>query len=320
MKTNDAMTIIWSDRFVDHAMDGHPERPERITALKSALDDAGIFAGSRVLQPEPAPVEAIELVHAPRLIELVRQTAESGGGWLDPDTYVSPDSYDVALLAAGGVTQALEAALDHGPAFAFVRPPGHHAEPGRAMGFCLFSNVAVAVEQVRRARGIERVAILDWDVHHGNGTQAAFWTEPDILFISLHQYPFYPGTGAAQETGGGAGEGATLNIPLPAGSDDSVYRRAFEERVLPAMRTFEPELIVVSAGYDAHADDPLANMLVSTEGFRWMTGEVASLARECCDGRLALALEGGYNLQSLGASAVATIEEISAQYGIGAAR
>lgn len=317
MKTNDVMTIIRSDRYADHATGSHPERPERIVALKMALDGAGLFDANRVVAPEPASVAAIERVHDSRLIELIQQTAESGGGWLDPDTYVSPDSYDVALLAAGGVIQALDAALDDGPAFAFVRPPGHHAEPNRAMGFCLFNSVAVAVEHIRAERGVERVAILDWDVHHGNGTQAAFWTNPDVLFVSLHQYPFYPGTGAAEETGGGDGEGATLNLPLAAGGDDALYRLAFEERVLPAIKHFEPELIVVSAGYDAHAEDPLANMRVTTEGFRWMAGEVAQLALDHCDGRLALALEGGYNLQSLGASAVVTIEEIRSRYGIG---
>ncbi len=311
------MTIIWSDRFADHATGSHPERPERIQALKAALDAAGVFAANQTHDPTPASVEAIERIHAPQLIELVLQTAGSGGGWLDPDTYVSPASYEVALLAAGAVTQALEAALAGAPAFAFVRPPGHHAEPRRAMGFCLFNSVAVAVEEIRARHGVERVAILDWDVHHGNGTQAAFWTDPDVLFVSLHQYPFYPGTGAAAETGAGAGEGATLNIPLAAGCDDAVYQRCMEEQALPAIADFAPELVVVSAGFDAHRDDPLANMQVSTEGFRWMAGAVAELALEHCDGRLALALEGGYNLQSLGASAVATIEEIRARYGMG---
>jgi acetoin utilization deacetylase AcuC-like enzyme len=317
MKTNDAMTIIWSDLYQNHATGSHPERPERIASLKLALDEAGLFESNRVVAPVPASVESVDLVHDPRLAEFVRQLAASGGGWLDPDTYVSPASYDVALLAVGGVTQALAAALTDGPSFAFVRPPGHHAEPGRAMGFCLFNNVAVAVEQIRRDNGIERVTILDWDVHHGNGTQAAFWSNPSVQFISLHQYPFYPGTGAANETGSEEAEGTTINIPLRAGSDDAVYRQAFEDRVLPSIREFEPEMIVVSAGFDAHADDPLANMRVSTEGFRWMAQQIADLALDVSGGRLALALEGGYNLQSLGASAVAVVEEIRTRYGIG---
>jgi len=319
MKTNNVMTIIWSDRFEDHGMDGHPERPERIAALRTALDEAGVFRRHRIVEPEPSQPDIVDLVHDPRLIDLVRQTAESGGGWLDPDTYVTPESYDVALLAVGGVTQALEAALDYGPSFAFVRPPGHHADPGRGMGFCLFNSVAVAIQKIRRDRGIERIAVLDWDVHHGNGTQAAFWSDPDVLFVSLHQYPFYPGTGAANERGEGEGLGSTINIPLAAGSDDADYRQAFEEQVLPAIRSFEPQLVVVSAGFDAHLEDPLANMRVTTDGFRWMAAQVAGLARDVCEGRLALALEGGYNLQSLSASAVAVIDEIEQQYEIGAA-
>ncbi len=178
----------------------------------------------------------------------------------------------------------------------------------------------MAVEQIRRDHGIERITILDWDVHHGNGTQAAFWSNPGVQFISLHQYPFYPGTGAANETGSGEAEGTTVNIPLRAGSDDAVYQQVFEDRVLPSIRTFEPELIVVSAGFDAHRDDPLANMRVSTDGFRWMAQQIADLAIDISGGRLALALEGGYNLQSLGASAVAVIEEIRTRYGIGDTR
>ncbi|CAN5753158.1 histone deacetylase [soil metagenome] len=320
MKTNNVMTIIWSDRFEDHATGSHPERPERIAALRSALDESGVFQRSRVMAPEPAAQETVELVHATRLIDLVRETAESGGGWLDPDTYVSPASYDVALLAVGGAIQALEAAIDDGPSFAFVRPPGHHAEPMRAMGFCLFNSVAVAVEKIREHRGIERIAILDWDVHHGNGTQAAFWINPEVLFLSLHQYPFYPGTGAGNEQGGNDALGTTVNIPMPAGSGDDDYRAAFETRVMPAIRSFDPEMIVVSAGFDAHLEDPLANMRLTTDGFRWMAGQVAGLAQEVSDGRLALVLEGGYNLQSLGESAVAVIEEIEKQFEIGADR
>lgn len=318
MNARDVMTIIWSDEYEKHATGSHPERAERIRAVKAALEEAHLFDTCRVVRPIPATVESIGLVHDQRLIELIHDVAESGGGWLDPDTYVSPDSFDIAMLAAGGVTQALEAALNGLPAFAFIRPPGHHAEPRRSMGFCLFNNVAVAVEEVRRKHGIERIAILDWDVHHGNGTQAAFWSDPDVLFVSLHQYPFYPGTGGSDESGGYDASGMTLNIPMAAGSGDADYRRAFEDRVLPAIQVFRPDLIVVSAGFDAHAEDPLANMRVTTDGFRWMAGMIADMALDVCEGRLALALEGGYNLQSLGESVVTVIEEIQNRYGIGA--
>ena len=182
------------------------------------------------------------------------------------------------------------------------------------MGFCLFNNVAIAVERARREQGLGRVAILDWDVHHGNGTQAIYWDDPETLFVSLHQYPFYPGTGAEHERGGDGALGATLNIPLRAGSGDEVYLRAFDEIVVPALRQFRPELIAVSAGFDAHVDDPLANMRVTTEGFRAMARAVAREARELCEGRLALVLEGGYNLQSLSDCVVAVIEEVSGAY------
>jgi acetoin utilization deacetylase AcuC-like enzyme len=305
------MTIVWSDAYRNHETGSHPERPGRIDALKRGLGEAGIFERHRAVEPHQATVEDLALVHAPPLIELVERIAESGGGWLDPDTVVSPASCDIAKLAAGGAIRAVETALEGGTAFALVRPPGHHAEPGRAMGFCLFNNVAVAVERARHLHGVERVAILDWDVHHGNGTQAAFWTDPDVLFVSLHQYPFYPGTGAASERGGGAGEGATVNIPLGAGSGDAEYAQAFEEVVVPAIRIFGPELLVVSAGFDAHWDDPLAMMQVTTGGFRRMARLAGELAGELCEGRLALVLEGGYNLQSLSDSVVAVIDELT---------
>ena len=314
------MTIIWSERYRDHDTGSHPERPARIDALQQALEHAGVFAHHYIVAPEPVAEADLELAHHSSLIEGVRHVARTGGGWIDPDTYVSPASYEVALLAAGGASAAVDAALAGRPSFALVRPPGHHAEPARAMGFCLFNNVAVAVERARRDRGLGRVAIVDWDVHHGNGTQAIYWDDPETLFVSLHQYPFYPGTGAEHERGGAGAEGTTLNIPLPAGTGDDVYQRAFEELVLPALGDFTPELLVVSAGFDAHVDDPLANMRVTTEGFRWMARAIAEAARELCAGRLALVLEGGYNLQSLSECVVAVIEEISGAYRNGASQ
>jgi acetoin utilization deacetylase AcuC-like enzyme len=306
--------LIWSDTYRAHETGSHPESPERIVALERALRAAGMFADRPVLDPTPAALEAILAVHAPRLVDLIQRAAHMGGAWLDPDTWVSPESYDVARLAAGGACRAVDAVMgseQEAPrAFAFVRPPGHHAEPDRAMGFCLFNNVAIAAEHALGAYGLERVAIVDWDVHHGNGTQAAFWRRPDVLFISLHQYPFYPGTGAAGERGAGAGEGYTVNIPLPAGSGDDAYRRAFDEVVVPTLSSFAPELILVSAGFDAHASDPLAMMRVSTSGFVAMARAIGDAATALCGGRLVLVLEGGYNLTALGESAVAVVRTL----------
>jgi acetoin utilization deacetylase AcuC-like enzyme len=310
---NDARTaIVWSDSYQDHETGSHPESPERIAAVGRALRSAGMFDDRTVLTPEPAEAEAILAVHAPHVVDLVQRAARQGGAWLDPDTYVSADSYEVALLAAGGACQAVDAVLTGAErrAFAFVRPPGHHAEPDRAMGFCLFNNIAVAAEHALNAHGLERVAIVDWDVHHGNGTQAAFWRRPDVLFISLHQYPFYPGSGSAAERGDGPGEGYTINIPLPAGSDDAVYHAQLTDIVIPALQAFQPDLLFISAGFDAHTDDPLAMMRVTTDAFANWARLLKGTADDLCDGKLVLLLEGGYNLRALGESVVAVLRAL----------
>jgi acetoin utilization deacetylase AcuC-like enzyme len=241
-------------------------------------------------------------VHTVEHIETIAATAGQPGVMLDPDTFTSPDSYEVALLAAGAAVQAMEHALDHGEAaFALVRPPGHHAERDRAMGFCLFNNVAVAAAAAL-ARGLDRVAIVDIDVHHGNGTQWAFYDEPRVLYVSTHQHPFYPGTGAADERGTGAGLGFTLNIPMPAGSTDEDYRRAYET-VAGRLAEFQPQLLLISAGYDAHRDDPLASMYATVDGYAAVVGQVLDAAK--CP--VALVTEGGYDLEALGKCIAATI-------------
>lgn len=309
----DRTALIWSPRFREHATGAHPESPERIDALQRALDAAGMWDGRLVLDPVPATMEAVLAVHTPEMVAFTQAVAARGGGYLDPDTIVSPASWEVALLAAGGACRAVDTVL-HGDAlraFALGRPPGHHAEPDEAMGFCLLNSVAIAARHAQRS-GAARVAILDWDVHHGNGTQAVFWRDPSVLFVSLHQYPFYPGSGAAAERGADAGVGTTLNIPLRAGSGDEVYLDAFERLALPALEAFAPDLLLISAGFDAHHDDPLAMMRMTTAGFATLARRVQAAAQALCGGRLVLVLEGGYNLDALGDSVVATIRALDA--------
>jgi acetoin utilization deacetylase AcuC-like enzyme len=244
----------------------------------------------------------LETVHTPRHVDRIESVApENGYVYLDADTPMSPGSYRAALQAVGGTLAAIDAVMEGRIANAFcaIRPPGHHAEPTRAMGFCLFNNVAVAARYVQRRHHVDRVLILDWDVHHGNGTQAAFYDDATVLYVSLHQYPWYPGTGSADERGDGAGEGYTLNVPLAAGRGDDEYLSAFDVRIAPAVRAFAPEFVLISAGFDAHRDDPLAMMNLTEAGYRAMTDAVLTWAAESAHGRIVSCLEGGYNLTAL---------------------
>lgn len=306
---------VYDPRYLQHDTGfGHPERADRLKAIENRLVETGLKPRLIEIPPRPATREEIQWVHQPSYVERVAQTAGRPGGYLDPDTVVSPGSYPAALLAAGGLLAAVEGVMegevDH--AFAMVRPPGHHAESDHAMGFCLFNNVAVAAEGLIRKYGLNRVAVVDYDVHHGNATQHMFYDRSDVFYASTHRYPFYPGTGAAEETGTGPGLGFTLNCPMAAGWGDEEYRRVFNERLIPALREYRPEFILVSAGFDAHRRDPLGGMKVSEQGFAWMSGELEKVAREFCRGRTVYTLEGGYDLEGLSKSVQGVLELLMA--------
>ena len=292
--------LVTSDRFADHLTPpGHPERPERAEVMQ-VIGSRFRATGGAVLEPRAATDEDLTRVHTrEHLASLasVRGTA----AMLDPDTFTSPESEDVARLAAGAVLTAIDCVRgrpDHARALALVRPPGHHAEAAKAMGFCLFNNVAVGAAYAR-VSGAARVAIVDFDVHHGNGTQWTFYDDPTVLFASSHQFPYYPGTGAAEESGRGAGTGFTLNVPLEVGATDRDVEDAYARVVLPRVRAFEPELIMVSAGFDAHENDPLGQLRMTTAGFGRLTKAIVDLADEVCAGRVVLVTEGGYDLHAL---------------------
>ena len=305
--------VVLDELFLGHEPPGpHPERPERARAIGRGLFDHGLHDRGERLHTRRAREEELGRVHrAGYLADLERQVP-GRSGWLDEDTYFSPGTWPAALAAAGGAIDLVHASLDGRcpRGLAIVRPPGHHATPDHAMGFCLLNNVAIAAAAAR-AEGASRVAIVDWDVHHGNGTQDAFWEDPSVLFISTHQYPFYPGSGAASEIGGGAGKGTTMNVPLPEGSGDAEYAAAFDELIVPALLAFKPELILVSAGYDAFKDDPLAGMEVTAGGFARMARSVRTVADVLCDGRMVCILEGGYDLAGIAGGILATFDTLA---------
>jgi acetoin utilization deacetylase AcuC-like enzyme len=296
---------------LDHDTGMHPERADRIRALEASLSERD-WLGWTVVDAPPASEEQLLLVHSHDHVERVRRACEASDP-LDLDTPVVPASWDAGLRAAGGACALVEALISGAAptGFAALRPPGHHAEPDRAMGFCLFSNAAIAARHALTALGAERVAIVDWDVHHGNGTQAAFYASREVLFVSLHQWPFYPGTGASGETGSGAGEGYTLNLPLPSGSGHDDWLARLEGDALPALRAHRPDLILISAGYDAHRDDPLGGCLLDAESYAAMTASLCAVADEV-GAPIGAMLEGGYDLDALVASTVATMTALAA--------
>jgi acetoin utilization deacetylase AcuC-like enzyme len=304
-----SVVLVSSKRFVDHVTPaGHPERPERAQVL-SAVAATFKEQGGEVVEPRSASDDDLLRVHTQEHVDAIVAT-RGRAGMIDEDTFTSPESDEIARLAAGAVLTGVDRALD-GPkgsrALVLVRPPGHHAEADRAMGFCLYSNIAVGAAYAR-SRGCARVAIVDYDVHHGNGTQWIFYEDPTVLFVSSHQYPFYPGTGAASEKGRGEGLGFTLNIPLAAGAKDDEIERKYAEQVVPAVRSFRPDLLMISAGFDAHEMDPLGQLRMTTEGFGRLTKTLVDLANEVCEGRMVLVTEGGYDLTALSDSLKAVID------------
>jgi acetoin utilization deacetylase AcuC-like enzyme len=295
--------LLADDAMLCHVQDPrHPESPERLRAVRERLSSQPV-AGTRWQAPRPATREEVARVHSPEYVELVDRV-RGRRVHLDPDVVTSAGTTDASYLAAGAAIEAVEAVVSGAArnAFALVRPPGHHAEAGRAMGFCVFANVAIAAEHARRVLGCERVLVIDWDVHHGNGTQHIFEARSDVLVFGTHQWPYYPGTGALDEVGCGAGEGYTVNVPLPAGMGDGDYAAVFAELLVPVAEAFAPDLVLVSAGFDPHRDDPLGGMMVTSDGFARLCGVVREVAERHAGGRLALVLEGGYDLDGLASS------------------
>jgi acetoin utilization deacetylase AcuC-like enzyme len=294
------VAVVEDPRYRQHrGPGGHPERPERLAAVGDAV--AARRASLEAVAPRPASPDEILLVHDAALLRQLEAASARAPVHLDADTYMGPESLEVAFLAAGGLVD-LTRSVVRGEAragFAAVRPPGHHAERNRSMGFCLLNNVAIAARAVQREAGLERVLVFDWDVHHGNGTQHSFEDDPSLLYASTHQFPYYPGTGDFDEAGTGRGAGYTLNLPLPAGCGDAEYVGAVQRVLVPVAQAYRPQLILVSCGFDAHRDDPLASMQVSAEGFRALATIVRALADELCGGRVVFALEGGYALSGL---------------------
>jgi len=312
--------LIYHPDYLLHSQDRHPERKERLEHIMAALEEKRLLDRVKRIAPEPAEVEDIALIHDRDYIQSIEEACRMGRRFLDMDTYIVPESYRVALLSAGGALSGLRAVMEASgtntnKVFAFNRPPGHHAERNRAMGFCLFNNIAVAAAAAKRDYGLKRVAIVDWDVHHGNGTQHSFEDDSEVLFISTHQSPAYPGTGRVEETGRGRGEGFNINIPLPAGTGNREYKVAFESIIIPILDQYKPELLLISAGQDAYHRDPLAGMSLSEEGYYYMAEQLAQASGRWSKGRILLCLEGGYHLQGQAAVIIQILNALG-QWGL----
>jgi acetoin utilization deacetylase AcuC-like enzyme len=303
--------FVYHEDFLLHNTGAwHPERADRLESITENLTSTGLIEKLKNLTPEPAKIKWIETIHTPEYIKSVENVCKLGYTNLDADTTICVESFRIALLAVGSGILASDKIMNgciHN-AFCAVRPPGHHAEKKRAMGFCLFNNVAITARYLQQKYSLNKILIIDWDVHHGNGTQNAFYDDPTVFYFSVHQSPHYPGTGLISETGIGKGEGFNLNVPLPAGLGDKEYIEIFQSKLLPAAQKFKPDFVLVSAGFDAHRDDPLSGMQLTETGYAKLTDIVVSLADEFCQGKLISLLEGGYNLEKLASSVAAHID------------
>jgi acetoin utilization deacetylase AcuC-like enzyme len=311
--------VVKDPIYLEHRpSDYHPENPKRLEALYGMLNDPEVKGTFEEISPRQCERADLERVHEPRYIDRVASTAGKEWVSLDPDTQTSPRSYDAAIYAAGGCLEAVDRIFTgkiHN-AFAMVRPPGHHAEAGRAMGFCLFNNVAVAARYAQAKHGVSRVMIADWDLHHGNGTQWAFYDDPTVLYGSTHQYPYYPGTGSFDEVGKGEGVGFTVNVPLSPGHGDAEFAGIYRRIFAGIGKAFRPELVIISAGFDTYHGDPLGAMSVTPVGFALMTRILMDMAEETCEGKVLVALEGGYDLEGLRTSGKAVLQELTGRTSI----
>ena len=304
------IAIASETSHVLHHRPTHVEQADRLIAIERALGERGLLGELWRLPHHPAERSLLETVHAPQMLTKIERLSAQGNGAIDPDTYVCAGSWEVACAGAGAVIAATDAVVRGAcrAAFGLVRPPGHHATPTQAMGFCLINNIAVAARYAIDHLGLKRVAIVDYDVHHGNGTQDIFYADPQVLFCSIHAAPFYPGTGDSSELGSGAGYGTTLNIPLPYHCPDEAYLTVIDEVLEPALQRFQPELLFVSAGFDAHWRDPLSPMRLSIHGYHAITARLQAISEKLCDGRMVLALEGGYDHEVLSESVVVVLQ------------
>ncbi|MCE5264802.1 MAG: histone deacetylase [Deltaproteobacteria bacterium] len=305
--------IVKDRRYFRHGSEfTHPETPQRLVSIYEMIENPDMAWKYTMIEPRYATREELERVHRPHYIDFIARTAGQTMTMLDPDTVATADTYDTARLAAGGVMNAIGSVAcgETDNAFALIRPPGHHAQPAEAAGFCIFNNIAIGARHALAKCGMERIMIVDWDLHHGNGTQEIFYEDRQVLYCSTHQSPAYPGTGGLHETGKGLGVGYTINVPLQPGADDAFYVRIFREIICPVARMFRPDVILVSAGFDIYIADPLGEMKVTPEGFACMTRVLLSLADECCCGRLVVVLEGGYNVTGLTKSVRAVLLEL----------